>query len=246
MTVIELCKIIDGIAPFELACKWDNCGLLLGKPSDTVSAVYVTLDADLYALERAKALGCNTVVSHHPVIFDPLKSVTDADIVYKYIENGISVISAHTCLDAAKGGVNDLFAECCKLSAAEPFMIDGVALGRVGNVSCDDTDGYIDSVKTALCSKRADCVIAGPVCRVLTVCGSGGSGVYDAAAHGCDTLITGDAKHEHFVAAQNLNINLFAFGHFETENIIVKPLCDKLNTYVKAYPSDRTEFIKRR
>lgn len=246
MTVFELCDIINGISPFEHACKWDNCGLLVGSGSDIVTSVYVTLDADLYALERAAAIGCNTVVSHHPVIFDPLKSITGKDIVYKYIENGISVISAHTCLDAAEGGVNDLFAKCCGLLQSEPFLIDGLPLGRVGCVNCGGAEEYIDSVKRALCSARADYVVNRSVSRVLTVCGSGGSAVSDAAAAGCDTLITGEAKHEHFVNACNFGINLFAFGHFESENIIVSSLCDRLCGYVSVYPSDRTEFIKRR
>ena len=246
MKVYELLNKINEISPLDLACPWDNCGLLLGDKNADVSAVYVTLDADMYALNKAVLLGCNVVVSHHPVIFDPLKSVTDDTVAYHYLNKGVAVISIHTCLDAVSGGVNDLFANCCALKDANPYYVDGVALARVGTVDCDDIDSYIEKVKTSVKSDRADCLIKRPVNKVMTVSGSGGSCVYDTYVSGCDTLITGEAKHDAFVLADNLGINLFAFGHFETENVVVQPLCKKLSDYVTAYPSDRTEFIKRR
>ena len=82
-----------------------------------------------------------------------------------------------------------------------------------------------------------------------SVSGSGGSALALLNEYGIDTLITGEGKHEHFVFADNNGLNLIALGHFETENIIVKPFARRLETLltgVRIFTSDRTELIRRR
>lgn len=249
MKVKDIVEALDVIAPFDGACDWDNCGLMCGDLDDGVSRVLVTLDADMYALELALKHQCTAVVSHHPLIFDGLRSVTAAHPVYSYIKNGIAVISVHTCLDAADGGINDLLAQAALIQDPQKLYMDGCALGRYGIAECKDPYEYIDAIKSRLPSNRADYLLSRPIKRAAVVSGSGGSAIELLKTYDCDTLITGEAKHDHFLYAQNNGLNLITLGHFETENIIIEPLVSKLSQILvqtEFIGSDRTKFIKRR
>lgn len=244
MKVLDVYNAVNEISPFENGCVWDNGGLICGSMSDGVTGIAVTLDADRFALEFAIKNGCNTVVSHHPLIWDALKKVTDTELVYHYIRNGISVISAHTCLDAATGGINDILADMLCMQDRKTIDIDGVPLGRYGKV-CENAVDVLASKLNA----RADSVIVRPISVAGVISGAGGSELEYVAALGCDTLITGEAKHDRFVAAENMGINLISLGHYETETVILKPLADKLKEKladVKVLVSDRKPLITRR
>ena len=244
MKIRDIYEIIDKIAPFSTACEWDNCGLICGDMEQEVTGIYLTLDADLYALENAKKQGANLVISHHPLTFEPLRKVTAESNIYHYIRNGIAVISAHTCLDAAKGGINDCLAEIAGLEDIKEMITDGIPLGRTGHVLADDGDGFVES----LCKKLntgAQYVINGKIRNVAVVSGSGGGCMDDAVKSGCDTLITGEAKHDHFVKANDIGFNLIALGHFETENIILQPLYEKLKGICPVFISDRKYNFRR-
>lgn len=249
MKIRDVLEAVNKIAPFESACDWDNCGLMCGDENADAARALVTLDADMYALELAAENRCSVVISHHPLIFDGIKSVTADLPIYHFIKNNIAVISAHTCLDAAKGGINDLLAELAGIKNPHELLIDGKALGRYGDADAGDTAEYIDKLKHSLPSERADCIINRPIKRAAIVSGSGGSALELLGEYGCDTLITGEAKHSHFVYAENNGLNLLTFGHFETENIITRPLARRLSGMlpdISFTVSDRTEFVKRR
>lgn len=244
MKVKDVYKIIDGFAPFESACAWDNCGLNCGDMNDNVTGIYLTLDADLYALEKAKEHNANLVISHHPMISDGLKKITADHPVYFYIKNGVSVISAHTCLDATKGGINDVLCKIAGICDTEPLITDGVPLGRIGISSVSDGEQYAK----LLCEKLntgAQYIINRPVKRVAVVGGSGGGCLEEAVKAGCDTLVTGEVKHSHFVHAQDIGFNIIALGHFETENIILETLAGKLSGLCPVFVSDRKYNLRR-
>lgn len=224
MKVIDVYNAINKICDFKSAYPWDNVGLMCGDLNDEVTSIVVTLDADLDALGCALRCGANTVVSHHPLVYDALKSVTPQNAVYHYIKNGVNVISAHTCLDASDGGVSDTLAKACGLKNIQKADLDGVLLLRVGDSDISSPDEFIKHVCASLPSDRCDAVISGPVKRVVCGGGSGGAVPYLAKELGIDTCVTGECKHSVFVAAKNLGINLFSFGHFETENPVVKVL----------------------
>ena len=230
MKVLDVYNAIDKICDFKSAYPWDNVGLLCGDKNTEVTRVLVTLDADIAALEEAKKIGANLVVSHHPIVYDALKRVTPDVAVYHYIANGVNVISAHTCLDAANGGVSDTLARACGLKNIVSANLDGVDILRMGDSDISDPDEFCEYVKNSLPSKRCDAVICGPVKRVICGGGSGGAVPMEALALGADTLVTGECKHNVFVACRNLGINIFSFGHYETENPIVKVLTDNLKS----------------
>lgn len=222
MKVYELYDAINDIAPFEGGFSWDNSGLICGDKNADVTRVLVTLDADMAAYRKAVETGADAVVSHHPLIFDPLHAVTAEHPVFHFVKSGIAVISAHTCLDAAQNGVSQALAEACGLQNIECMYEEGVAIGRMGVSDLSEPEAFIERVKGALPSARCDAVISRDVKRVMCVGGSGGGELYAAVSHGCDTVVTGEIKYNNIIDARNMGVNLFAFGHFETENIVLQ------------------------
>lgn len=238
MKLIDLYNLIDDYCPFDSGFAWDNSGIMCGDKNDDITRVLVTLDADMSACEKAGEIGADVVVSHHPLIFDPLKSVTADHPVYHFIKNGISVISAHTCLDSAAGGVSQILAEASGLEKVEIIAEDGVNIARAGISTEHDPDAFIENIKKSLPSSRCDAVICRGVNRVMCVGGAGSGELSLALACGCDTLVTGEAKHNHIIDAKNMGINLFAFGHFETEN----PVVHKLALYLASHGIEVSEY----
>ena len=109
--VFDIYNYIDSFAPFDTAMDFDNCGILVGDKNVPVSKAFVCLDITKETIEEAKAFGASLIISHHPVIFSPLKSVEKGSVVYELIENRLTAICAHTNLDMAKFGVNRSLAE---------------------------------------------------------------------------------------------------------------------------------------
>ncbi len=238
MKLIDLYNFINDYCPFDRGFSWDNSGIMCGDKNDEITRVLVTLDADMSACEKAIEMGANAVVSHHPLIFDPLRSVTAENPLYHFIKNGIAVISAHTCLDSAQGGVSQLLAEASGLENIEIVTEDGVDIARAGFSPEPDPDRFIENIKNALPSSRCDAVICRDVHRVLCIGGAGSGELYLASLSGCDTVVTGEAKHNHLIDAKNMGLNLFAFGHFETEN----PVVHALSVYLAGCGFDVCEF----
>ena len=110
-TVNDVYEYINSIAPFEKQCEWDNSGFIVGDKNAVISKIGVVLDITNDAVKYASENRIDLIVSHHPVIFRGIKTVTADDPTYMLIKNGISAICAHTSLDIAKGGVNDALAD---------------------------------------------------------------------------------------------------------------------------------------
>ena len=124
MNILQLAEIINQIAPFELAQDWDNVGLLLGDYRSELKGVMLAIDITASVADEAIKNDCNCIIGYHPVIWEPLKKITKQcprNIVYKLLQNGINVISTHTALDSAEGGVNDALAEAAGLTESEPI-----------------------------------------------------------------------------------------------------------------------------
>ena len=120
-TIGEIYQAIDTFAPFDTQMDFDNSGLLIGASSDPVTGVLVALDVTSAVVEEAREKGCNLIVSHHPVIFHPLKRIASDDMVYKLIANSIGVISAHTNFDVAPFGVNTALADAMGVQNPRPL-----------------------------------------------------------------------------------------------------------------------------
>lgn len=217
-------------APVELKMGFDNVGHLAGRGDREVRRVLVTLDITDAVIAEAKALGAELIVSHHPLTFEGLKAVTEADMTGRkflaIIEAGMSAICMHTNLDAAAGGVNDALAE------AIGARVTGILNAEEGiSRLCELPEelpfrDFLNKVKTALGANGLR--YAGPEkpVRKLGICGGAGAGdILLALAQGCDTFLTADVKHHQFIWANEERINLIDAGHYPTENVVVPVLC---------------------
>lgn len=234
MTVQTILDYLWTLAPELYKMPWDNVGFLLGRGETPVTKVLVALDADAQVAEEASALGCQLIVTHHPVIFHPLKHVNDQDpmteTVLRLLEKGLAVISMHTNLDCAPGGVNDLLAERLGLHNIE-ILEDGETAGliRAGECCPVELPDFAAFVKERLSCPGLRYVDGGKPVRRVAVGGGACTGfIALAAARGCDTFVTSDVKYHEFQEAQSRGLNLVDAGHFETENLVCARLRDSL------------------
>ncbi len=228
-TVKDIFGYINSIAPFEKQCEWDNSGFIVGNADDEVSKIGVVLDITTEAIKYAAENGINLIVSHHPVIFRGIKTVTADEPTYMLIKNGISAICAHTSLDIAKGGVNDALAETLGFENTEPLSDSGetemVRVAEISPVSCEQL-AELCADKLSTCVSVADC---GKTIKKVALCGGAGADfMHEAFKTGCDAYITGEAKHHEFLEAKSIGITLIAAGHFETENPVVAALAENI------------------
>ncbi len=230
MTHAEIYDYINTLAPFSTQLDFDNAGFLIGDKNDTFLGGIVALDVTDSTIDYALSKGANLIVSHHPIIFEPLKSVTANDLVYKLIKNGISVISAHTNLDMAEGGVNDELCNLLQLQDVKGILPEGEVFGaRLGRLNTPiSADDFAAFLKEKL-GGNIKYVGEGDIKTVAVCSGSGGSLLFDVISYKPDAFVTADIKHNVFLDASHLKLALYDCGHFNTEDIIVKPLCKKLN-----------------
>ena len=236
--VKEIYQLIDNFAPFETQMDFDNAGFLVGRGDSAVERVLVALDITKVVVEEAVRRGCQLIVSHHPVIFSGVKSVTDETVTGQVLltlaENGLSAICAHTNLNAAEGGVNDCLAQRLGLTDTVLLEQDGTdrrgrayGIGRIGQAHKTGLSGaeYAAYVKEKLAARSVRFEDAGiPVSRVAVGGGSCGSMLEQVHAAGCDTFVTADVKYDIFLSARAMGINLIDAGHYATENVVCPAL----------------------
>ncbi len=222
-TVKEIYDVINSVAPFDTALSFDNCGLLVGDKENNVSSCVIALDMTTSVLEFAKQNNASLIITHHPVIFDPLKSVTSDDIVYQLIQNNIAVICAHTNLDLAVSGVNDALAHRLELTDITDFENED-NIGRVGKLprpmSCDEFARFVKKKLSAKAINYTDC---NKQIKTIAVLGGEGSD-FLYASQKYDAFITGEVKHHIYPYAQNAGIQIFVAGHYETEAVVLNSL----------------------
>lgn len=236
MRVADVLAVLEKSYPLSTACDFDNCGLLVGDGDAEVTGIVVTLDGDEAALNAAVENGCNLIVTHHPVIFSGLKTLTADSLCYRLLKSGISVVSMHTNLDVGAGGVNDQLCRAVGLSDVEPYVAaDGFTLRR-GTCAPSTAEEFAAHLKTVL-GGNIRFVDGGKTLRRVLVCsGSGSEFLHDVSAADCDALLTAEVKHHLFLEAAQMGVSLFEGGHFETENVVVDSLCEKLQRLLPALP----------
>lgn len=148
----EIIQIFEELYPKYLAEKWDNIGLQIGTLDKQVNKVLVTLDVALEVVEEAIEIGAELIIAHHPIIFKPLKNLhTDThygEIIELCVKHDIAVYAAHTNLDAADGGVNDLLAEALELQNTE--ILDVTYTEELKKLAVFIPESHVDVVKEAI------------------------------------------------------------------------------------------------
>lgn len=238
---VKIYQVVDALehyAPLPLQEGYDNAGLQVGLTEAVeVSGALLCLDVTEDVVDEAIRKGCNLIVSHHPLIFRKLARISDENYVQrtvrKAIKNDITIVSMHTNMDAAKGGVNFKIAEKLGLRNLRFFggekEIDGVKGGEgvIGEIT-DETDTLhadgiaADDLVLMLRERfQAECVqcnqlLRRPI-RKVALCGGAGSFLLDAAiAAGADTFITGEMHYHEFFGHEQ-EIQICVIGHYQSE-----------------------------
>ncbi len=228
MKVQDILKFLAKKFPVDKALDFDNVGLLIGDQNREVSKAVITLDCTMKAIETALQNGAELIITHHPVIFEPLKNILKGSIAYEVISNGLSVISMHTNLDVGVGGVNDTLCKMLSPLAVETVTAsDGYTLKKC-SVAPISADALADNLKTALGGSIKYTDSQNSIEKILVCSGSGGGYISEVKQFGCDALVTADVKHNQFVESELYGVSLFDTGHFNTEDIIVEPLKELL------------------
>ena len=229
LTVRQVYDFINEHAPFETQVAYDNSGLLVGHPDQEVTGVHFALDVTDKVIDEALENGANLIVTHHPMMFSPIKRLVETDyqarLLCRLIRGGISLISAHTNLDQAAGGINDVLAARIGLTD-----ITGEGFVRVGTLpapmSASDLAQHISQVLGDTVR-----VMGTPLAMVERVGMCSGSGADEwpaAAALGAQAFLTGEAKHHIALEASAAGIVLLEAGHHATEEPGIFALADAL------------------
>ena len=236
ITVQSVLEYVETLAPRFMKESWDNVGLNCGHRDRPVKKILVALDPFTHVCREAQEWGADLLVTHHALLWKP-GFITDMDTQGRntlfLIENGIAHINAHTNLDQAPGGVNDVLAQTLGLENIE--ILDPIpgdvpyGLLRCGTTTEQSLTDFLSVVKEKLLCDGLRYVDGGKSVHKVAVGGGSCSGaMYQAAAAGCDTFVTADVKYNGFWDAKELGLTLIDAGHFHTENPVVAVLAAKL------------------
>lgn len=237
--VEDIYNYMEEKAPFASALSYDNVGLLVGGMKQEISTVLLALDITSMVVEEAKQQGAQLIISHHPVIFQPLRQLGTDSVPYCLAACGISALCCHTNLDLAVGGVNECLALCLGLEKPRPLS-EKVPEVLIGSLPVGETTEQLAlRVKKALTCGPLRVVDSGrTIHRVAVCCGAGGEYAAEAARQ-ADAFVTGEMKHHELLLAQENRLTAVIAGHFETENPIIGKLKNELEL---EFPTVR--FIK--
>ena len=246
---------LNQLANIKLAEKWDNVGLMLGNYNDEVNKVLVCLDVTTAVVDEAIDNGINLIVSHHPLIFKPLKSLNFIDdfksnIIRNLIQNNISVISFHTNLDSAALGLNDYLAKKLKLEEISPLfeheLDQNSGLGRIGKLSNDmNLEEFIKYLKNQFKLETVSAVIGNnkKISSVAILGGSGADFIYSIPD--VDIYLTGDVGYHAALDTIEMKKNIIDIGHF-SEHLVKELLQDyisELNIVVEKSNVEKSPFV---
>lgn len=241
-TIKEIYDFLDNLYPFKTAMDFDNVGLLIGSSDDILKSVLVSLDITEEIIEEAISKNVNLIITHHPIIFDPIKKISSNDLIYKIVKNNINVISLHTNLDMAPGGVNDTLAKFLRLSNIAPLSLyqtnnATLPMGLIGTLSkpmsSKEFAKLISDTFNCQGLRFTDISESRYISKVGICSGSGGSLIKNAINFKVHAFLTGEIKHHEILSAIKENITVVDIGHFKSENIIVKKLANTIKNKFK-------------
>ncbi len=237
-TTTEIFEFLNSFAPVSTQCEWDNSGLLVKASKNDVKKVLLCLDITNDVVKEAVKIGAQLIISHHPIIFSPLKRIDCDSTVASLIKNDISAICMHTNLDIAEEcGVNTELAKALELKSTTLYQDDFLCVGELTKeMSCDD---FAEYVKEHLNCKGVKYTKSDSIKTVAVSSGGGGEAVLLHDKYRFDALVTGEMKHHLFLFAQEEKICVVEAGHYHTEDVVINPLKNKLS---ENFP--QVEFVK--
>ncbi len=251
---------IDSRAPFRFAQSWDNSGLQVGEPEALADRVMVALDPGSEVVEEARELGCQCLVTHHPLLFRPIQAVrTDAwpgKVIARALRAGISIVAAHTNLDAALHGTNTQLQELLGLDVTGPIETEAgtagderyLGMGLVGTLPRPFAAGEL-ARRLGRDLGGIDVVLVGDpdrqVSRAAICTGSGGSLIGKVLESGAEVFVTGDIRYHDARLALEFGLAVIDVGHFASERLVLEPLASFLRSRARAESVALEVFVSR-
>ncbi len=237
MNLVDIIKYLESLFPKENAYDWDNVGIQVGTLNIEAKRVLVTLDVTKEVVKEAIDKKVNMIISHHPLLFNPLdKIIFDTPrgwIIKNLVKHNITVYSAHTNYDTTDGGMNDEFSNLLEMKNVK--LLDEIdKIGRYGTIEKMHIIDFISFLKDKLDIESVK-VIGNDDKIVETVGISGGSGskhMYQAKMRGCNCYLTGDITYHTALDAVGMGITLIDIGHY-AEKIFVKAIIRILSQQFK-------------
>ena len=236
LTVAQLLRAVEEIAPAELAETWDNVGLQVGDPSAPVFRVMTCLEATLPTLGEALRRRADALVAHHPLIFSPLEALDlsspNGALIGRLVRSGMTLIAAHTNLDAAAWSTNSVLAEQLGWEPEGPLSTEqtargpGITVRLPGPMAIDSLTSF---VKRKLGLERVR--LSGPSrknVRRVAICTGAGGNLLDRLGGRAEALLTGEINYHRAIEAAARGIAVLEIGHFESEVLVAEPLAKKL------------------
>ena len=244
----EIIKVLEELAPASLACDWDNVGLLVGSHKKEVHKIYIALDVTEETIQNAIAFKADMLITHHPLIFHPLKKITDeyfiSERVYELIRHDISYYAMHTNFDIAPGCMADLVSQKLGLLVEGPLEItcsreeETLGIGKIGTLLEEMTLKELAVlVKKQFQLEKVE--VYGTldsdvsVWRVAVCPGSGKSVIKDAIEQNAQVLITGDIGYHEGMDSAAQGLRIIDAGHYGLEYLFVPFMKDYLENKLK-------------
>lgn len=255
MKIRELIKKIEEKAPLSLAYPWDNSGFLVGDIERDVKKVFLTLDVNISTVKEAVECGAEFIISHHPILFKGIKTIdynnTEGYIIKELIKNDIALYAAHTNMDTANGGINDILA--LKLGLSDIKIIEqhtddkSCGLGRIGNIEEKSLKEFAEFVKKQLDTPFVR--VCGDFNKRIKRVGVGSGAcddiIDDALKMGADVFVTADMKYHISINSVEEGICVIDAGHFPTEIFVMEIFEDLIkNMDVEIYKSKNRDIFQ--
>jgi len=224
--ICDIYDVIDRAAPFASALSFDNCGLLVGDQTTEVTRALLALDITPAVVEEAASINANLIISHHPVIFEPLKSLNSRAVPYLLAKRGIAALCCHTNLDISPVcGVNVALASKLGLKSIRQEDVFGedcvLFSGELENAL--EPAAFAQMVREKLNASAVQLVAGERLVKKVFLCsGAGGNFVRFAACRGADAYVTGEMKHHELLEAAGSGVTCVAAGHYETEIVFAE------------------------
>ena len=238
MKKTDLLKILDKIAPVDLAEDWDNCGMQVDLGKEEINRVLVAMEVTQDVISEAEKQGADMIITHHPLLFSFIAitslrawNVNEKNII-DLVKKDIEVYSAHTCFDAAPGGVNDYICRLLGIERVKTFAGEIARIGRLKEpVMLEEYEKYVNE-KLGKPGAVMCCGDPKKLVRRVAVCtGYGGELWEEAWKEGADLFISGEFKHHEMAYMSQSSMAFMAAGHAGTEWIFVPDMAEQLKKF---------------
>lgn len=238
ISVKNIIEKLNNLAPEHLGEEWDNIGLQIGSVDNKVSKILLALDATSGVVDEAISINADMIITHHPMIFSPLKRIVKdhpkGHSIYKLIQNNISLYVMHTNFDTACGGTNDVLADKIGLYNVEAINPNenGMGIGRIGETKKTTIKELSQQLKKVLGISHVR--VVGELDESITqvaICTGSGMSVIKSVIGKADVFITGDVKFHEAQEAKELGIGIIDVGHYGSENIAIPSIKDYIDEF---------------